>query len=191
MSNVYIICPVAPTVGNYSGTGFFYWSTSAFFRRLIKQNNLQAKCALIAIFTVFTVISNLTGVEITHNNTLIQTPFLTALPQSDSIANTRTLVITVAGIVGGPLVGSIVGLLGGIHRVIQGNFSDFFYIPSSILAGLFTGAAGNFLKKKSNLSWSMDYCSVGSLCRRNSDAVYWHFQWFGFGASHYCSYDAA
>lgn len=118
-----------------------------FFRRLIKQNNLQAKYALIAIFTVFTVISNLTGVEITHNNTLIQTPFLTALPQSDSIANTRTLVITVAGIVGGPLVGSIVGLLGGIHRVIQGNFSDFFYIPSSILAGLFTGAAGNFLKK--------------------------------------------
>ena len=117
-----------------------------FFRQLLLEDSWQAKLALIVIFSVFTVISNLTGVEIRANNTLIQTPFLTALPQSDSIANTRTLVITAAGIVGGPFVGASVGLIGGIHRVIQGSFSDFFYIPSSILVGLFTGFSKRFFK---------------------------------------------
>lgn len=118
-----------------------------FFRQVINDNSWHAKLILIVIFTIFTVISNLTGVEITRGNTLIQTPFLTTLPQSDSIANTRTLVISVAGIVGGPLVGGFVGLFGGIHRVLQGNFSDYFYIISSILVGLFTGFSGRWLKR--------------------------------------------
>ncbi|MBU7448397.1 MULTISPECIES: sensor histidine kinase [Lactiplantibacillus] len=118
-----------------------------FFRRLINQNTWQAKFALIIIFAIFTVISNLTGVEITHDSALIQSTFLTTLPQSDSIANTRTLTITVAGIIGGPIVGTAVGFLGGLHRVIQGSLSDFFYIPSSMLVGLFSGVAGRYFKR--------------------------------------------
>ncbi|MCC7666428.1 sensor histidine kinase [Liquorilactobacillus satsumensis] len=118
----------------------------SFFRKLIAQKSLKAGIALIAIFTIFTIISNLTGVEITRNNSLVQAPFLTGLPQSDSIANTRTLVITVAGIIGGPLVGSVVGFLGGLHRVIQGNFSDYFYIVSSTLVGLVSGLLAKKLK---------------------------------------------
>lgn len=115
-----------------------------FFRKLIDKKTRKAELFLIIIFTIFAIISNLTGVEIAKDNTLIQAPFLTGLPQSDSIANTRTLVITVAGIIGGPFVGGFVGFFGGIHRVIQGNFSDFFYIFSSTLVGLCIG----FLSKK-------------------------------------------
>lgn len=118
----------------------------SFFRKLITKKTTKAQIALILIFTIFAVISNLTGVEITKNNTLVQTPFLTGLPQSDSIANTRTLVITVAGIVGGPIVGGVVGFLGGIHRVIQGNFSDYFYIVSSTLVGWVIGLIGRSIK---------------------------------------------
>ncbi|KRL01669.1 sensor histidine kinase [Liquorilactobacillus capillatus] len=118
----------------------------SFFRKLITKKTIKAQVALILIFTVFAVISNLTGVEITRSNTLVQTPFLTGLPQSDSIANTRTLVITVAGIVGGPIVGGVVGFLGGIHRVLQGNFSDYFYIVSSTLVGWIIGLIGKYIK---------------------------------------------
>ncbi|TYA17192.1 sensor histidine kinase [Lactobacillus sp. LSI2-1] len=118
-----------------------------FFRRLINQNSSRAKWAIIAIFAAFTIISNLTGVEINRDGTLVQSTFLTALPPSDSIANTRTLTITVAGIIGGPFVGGMVGIFGGIHRIIQGNLSDFFYIPSSVIIGLFSGFAGRYFKK--------------------------------------------
>ncbi|WP_057875536.1 sensor histidine kinase [Liquorilactobacillus aquaticus] len=118
----------------------------SFFRKLITKKTTKAQIALILIFSIFAVISNLTGVEITKNNTLVQTPFLTGLPQSDSIANTRTLVITVAGIVGGPVVGGVVGFLGGIHRVLQGNFSDYFYIVSSTFVGWTIGLIGKSIK---------------------------------------------
>ena len=94
----------------------------SYFRQLVKADDTwTAKGMLILIFAVFAIISNLTGVEITSHNTLVSTTWLTGLPATDSIANTRTLAITVSGLVGGPLVGTVVGLIAGVHRVIQGN----------------------------------------------------------------------
>lgn len=114
-----------------------------YFRQLLKDRDTwPAKGILIIIFALFAIISNLTGVEITAHNTLISSTWLTGLPATDSIANTRTLAITVAGLVGGPVVGSIVGLIAGVHRVIQGNGSDLFYIASSLLVGILSGLVG-------------------------------------------------
>lgn len=115
----------------------------SYFRRLVKEHdNWTATGILILIFAAFAVISNLTGVEITPHNNLISSTWLTGLPATDSIANTRTLAITVSGLVGGPVVGTAVGLVAGIHRVIQGNGSDLFYIASSVLVGLLSGMIG-------------------------------------------------
>ncbi|WP_407881194.1 LytS/YhcK type 5TM receptor domain-containing protein [Furfurilactobacillus entadae] len=115
----------------------------SYFRRLLKErNSWTSKGILILIFAAFAIISNLTGVEITPHNTLVSTTWLTGLPATDSIANTRTLAITVSGLVGGPVVGGIVGLIAGIHRVIQGNGSDLFYIASSVIVGVLSGGIG-------------------------------------------------
>ncbi|MYV06051.1 sensor histidine kinase [Furfurilactobacillus milii] len=115
----------------------------SYFRQLVKADDTwTAKGMLILIFAVFAIISNLTGVEITSHNTLVSTTWLTGLPATDSIANTRTLAITVSGLVGGPLVGTVVGLIAGVHRVIQGNGSDLFYIFSSIIVGFLSGMIG-------------------------------------------------
>ncbi|GEK29577.1 sensor histidine kinase [Furfurilactobacillus siliginis] len=115
----------------------------SYFRRLVKEHdNWTATGILILIFAAFAVISNLTGVEITPHNNLISSTWLTGLPATDSIANTRTLAITVSGLVGGPVVGTAVGLVAGIHRVIQGNGSDLFYIASSVIVGLLSGMIG-------------------------------------------------
>ncbi|KRL05907.1 sensor histidine kinase [Liquorilactobacillus oeni] len=135
----------------------------SFFRKLITKKTLKAATALIAIFAVFTIISNLTGVEITRDNSLVQAPFLTGLPQSDSIANTRTLVITVAGIIGGPFVGSIVGFIGGLHRVIQGNFSDYFYIVSSTLVGFVSGTLAKRFSQRDSYPASWASAALGLL----------------------------
>ncbi|AZZ60102.1 sensor histidine kinase [Oenococcus sp. UCMA 16435] len=120
-----------------------------FFRSLLpKLNQISTKFYLILIFAVFAVLSNLTGVEITKNNNLVSTTFLTGLPSSDSIANTRTLVITVAGLVGGPFVGTIIGLIAGVHRVFQADGADSFYIFSSIIIGWISGMIGRRYSKK-------------------------------------------
>ncbi|MDK7294415.1 LytS/YhcK type 5TM receptor domain-containing protein, partial [Streptococcus pasteurianus] len=60
---------------------------------------------------------------------------LTQISPNTSIANTRSLAIGVSGFVGGPWVGSAVGLIAGVHRFFQGNGSNAFYMLSSPLIG--------------------------------------------------------
>ncbi|WP_137596685.1 sensor histidine kinase [Paucilactobacillus kaifaensis] len=110
------------------------------FRRLLFQrDSLNAKVQLILIFSVFAIVSNLTGIEIDPHNNLISSVILTGIPQNYSIANTRILAITVAGIIGGPYVGGVVGIIAGVHRVIQGSMTAWFYVPSSALIGILSG----------------------------------------------------
>lgn len=110
------------------------------FRRLLfQQDSITAKVQLILILAVFAIVSNLTGIEIDPDNNLVSSVILTGIPQNYSIANTRILAITVAGIIGGPYVGGIVGIIAGVHRVIQGSMTAWFYIPSSALIGILSG----------------------------------------------------
>ena len=124
----------------------FLLVNNGYFRQLIVERSKREKLALIIIFGIFVIISNLTGIEIRGDKSLIEHPILTTISHSDSLANTRTLVITTASLVGGPLVGTIVGIIGGIHRFFQGNFSGLFYIFSSALVGYVSGRLGDYFK---------------------------------------------
>ncbi|WEV40035.1 LytS/YhcK type 5TM receptor domain-containing protein [Lactobacillus sp. ESL0681] len=117
-----------------------------FFRNLLEKRTLKSQVWLTIIFSLFVIMANLTGVEISSSKEVVTPLIITGLPQSDSIANTRILVITTAGITGGPYVGMLVGLVGGLHRVVFGGFSDYFYIISSVLIGYFVGACGDKVK---------------------------------------------
>lgn len=125
----------------------FLLVNTRFFRNLLETRTKRSQFWLFIIFAVFVVISNTIGVEIMNNNEVITLPIITQLSQSDSIANTRTLVITTASLTCGPYVGTLVGLVGGIHRVILGGFSDFFYIVSSVVIGYLIGVLGDEVKK--------------------------------------------
>ncbi|RMC48067.1 sensor protein LytS [Lactobacillus sp. ESL0225] len=118
-----------------------------FFRNLIEKRTLKSQIWLFIIFSIFVIISNLTGVEISNSKEIVTPLIITKMSQSDSIANTRMLVITTASLTGGPYVGMLVGLVGGLHRVIFGGFSDYFYIVSSILIGFLIGFLGDRVKK--------------------------------------------
>lgn len=125
----------------------FLLVNTRFFRGLLEKRTLKTQIWLTFIFSLFVMIANLTGVEITNSKEVVTPLIITGLPQSDSIANTRMLVITSASLTGGPYVGILVGLVGGLHRVIFGGFSDYFYIISSILIGYLIGVMGDKVKE--------------------------------------------
>lgn len=112
-----------------------------FKRVLLSREKMSSKVQLILIFGLFAIISNFTGIEIAKNQ-IVPNNLLTYLSSNASIANTRTLVIGVSGLVGGPIVGSTVGLIAGFHRVIQGGGHSFFYVPASLIVGLIAGFLG-------------------------------------------------
>lgn len=126
---------------------FLLVNVSYFKRLLLQKDRRKAKFWLIIVFSLFAIISNFTGIEITGDQ-IIPTNLSTYVSANASIANTRTLTIGVSGLVGGPFVGTLVGLIGGLHRVIQGGGQAVFYIFSSTLVGFLAGYLGKRLAKK-------------------------------------------
>ena len=150
-----------------------------FFRNLIEKRTLKSQIWLFVIFSLFVVVANLTGVEISSSKEIVTPLIITGLPQTDSIANTRILVITTASLTAGPYVGMLVGLVGGLHRVIFGGFSDYFYIFSSVLIGYLIGVLGDRVKKN-NLYPSTFWVAVLSLLAELIQMIF-IFAFHGFG----------
>ena len=76
------------------------------FRRLLFNQTISAKIQLTILFSIFAIMANMTGIEIDANNQLHNKIILTAISTNDSIVNARILAVSVAGIIGGPWVGS-------------------------------------------------------------------------------------
>lgn len=111
------------------------------FRRLLFSDSISAKIQLTVIFAVFAIIANMTGIEIDPGNQLHNKVILTTVSRYYSVVNARIMAVSVAGIIGGPWVGGAVGIIAGIHRVIQAGMATqaWFYVPSSMLIGLLSG----------------------------------------------------
>lgn len=122
------------------------------FRQLLFAKTFAERLQLVIIFSLFAILANITGIEIDPTNDLHDKVLLTAVSHNDSIVNARILAVTVAGIIGGPWVGGSVGLIAGLHRVMQAGFASqaWFYIPSSALIGLLSG----YLYKDKNSSFT-------------------------------------
>ena len=60
---------------------------------------------------------------------------------NDAIANVRDIGAITGGLFGGPLVGAIAGLMGGVHRASLGGFTA----NSCALATIINGVAAGFL----------------------------------------------
>lgn len=111
-----------------------------YFRQLIFNQTWSAKLQLIFLFSVFAIMANMTGIEIDAQNQLHDKLILTTISTNDSIVNARILAVSVAGIMGGPWVGGLVGFVAGAHRILQGAaLQSWFYVPSSVLIGVFSG----------------------------------------------------
>ncbi|WP_017011627.1 LytS/YhcK type 5TM receptor domain-containing protein, partial [Enterovibrio norvegicus] len=66
----------------------------------------------------------------------------------DAIANTRAIGAVMGGLFGGPVVGFLVGLTGGIHRYTLGGFTDVACAISTTAEGLIGGFLHVYLIKR-------------------------------------------
>ena len=111
------------------------------FRRLLFARTLSAKIQLVILFSIFAIMANMTGIEIGVHNQLRDRVLITAVSANDSVINARILAVSVAGIIGGPGVGGLVGTVAGVSRAFQASWAtqSWFYIPSSVLIGALSG----------------------------------------------------
>lgn len=66
----------------------------------------------------------------------------------DSIANTRAIGAVMSGLLGGPVVGGLVGLTGGLHRYSMGGMTALSCMVSTIAEGLLGGLVHSILVKR-------------------------------------------
>jgi two-component system sensor histidine kinase LytS len=132
----------------------FLLSRMRSFRQIIQhEHRLKEKLTLIAIFGIFGIISNYTGIEINHGITLTQV-WQTDVDYDSALANTRVLGVVLGGLLGGPLVGLGSGLIAGLHRLTLGGFTSVACSISTILAGIVAGLLGVRLRRKGkNTPW--------------------------------------
>lgn len=126
--------------------GFLLSHIKTFRRLLHKQDGYVDKLKLICIFSVFTIVSNYTGIEIA-GNTIMNENWLQGVSSSSTIANTRIMGVGISGLLGGPIVGIGVGFIAGIHRYMLGGTTALSCAISSILAGIITGYIGYIFEK--------------------------------------------
>lgn len=109
---------------------YFLTRSQIFVRVLEKNMTWKDQLFMVLIFGIFSIYGTLSG-----------------FPVLGGIASIRDLGPTVAGLLAGPLVGLGAGIIGGIHRYLQGGFTALGCAIAPIMAGLLGGAA-YLLKRK-------------------------------------------
>ena len=106
---------------------------------IIKKYVLKSKLSLDDIL-IFSMVFGGIGIIGTY----------TGISINDAIANSRSVGVIVAGLFGGPWVGTLAGLIAGIHRMIipDGRFTAIACGLSTILGGIIAGNAKNFINQK-------------------------------------------
>jgi two-component system LytT family sensor kinase len=110
----------------------YLFSTSPAFRPLTGETlRVKHKILLYFIFSAFSILGTYFG-----------------LPVQDAIANTRAIGAVLAGLIGGPLLGTTVGLTGGLHRYALGGFTAFSCGVSTTAEGLLGGLVHLWLLRR-------------------------------------------
>lgn len=130
--------------------GYILIQSDLFTNILFHRKTWQKQLLLILIFSVFAIISNVNGVEV-QNGQVIYRPLFAPLAEGSSLANTRALTIGISGIIGGPFVGTMVGIISSIYRYYIGGLDAFVYVISSIFIGVMSGMIGQKFMKHNRL----------------------------------------
>ncbi len=110
----------------------YLFSKSPAFRPLTGETlRPRQKVILYFIFSGFSILGTYFG-----------------LPVQGAIANTRAIGAVLAGLIGGPLLGTAVGLTGGLHRYLLGGFTAFSCGISTTAEGLLGGLVHLYLMRR-------------------------------------------
>jgi len=78
------------------------------------------------------------------------------VPVQDAIANTRAIGPVLAGVIGGPLLGTAVGVTGGLHRYSLGGFTALSCGLATALAGTLGGIVHLYLQRGNRSEYTFD-----------------------------------
>ncbi|GEP66057.1 MULTISPECIES: sensor histidine kinase [Clostridium] len=108
------------------------------FREIFSRDNYSKRDYLIAciVFSLFAIIANYTGLNV-----------------EGSLVNVRTITIVSGGIIFGPVVGIVAGVLSGVHRYLidVGGITSIPCLISSITAGIISGYINRKIQR--NYRW--------------------------------------
>ena len=115
MLNLFIL--LLERVGLIILLAYILMNINHFKTMMSERDKWRSKFQLIIIFGIFSMISNFTGIEI-ENGHIVSGDIYYHLSKDASMANTRVLTIGVSGLIGGPWVAIIVGIISGLCRFI-------------------------------------------------------------------------
>ncbi|MCW4019091.1 MAG: hypothetical protein NWF00_10515 [Candidatus Bathyarchaeota archaeon] len=101
-------------------------------RVMFTKTKLNDYAVFVVLFGLFSIFGTYIGIA----------------DNSGAISNIRDLAPMIAGLVGGPVVGLAVGLIGGIHRLFLGGVSAVPCALATILAGVLAGMVFRLNKGK-------------------------------------------
>ncbi len=110
---------------------YFFTRSSLFMRLLERKMTWQDRLLMSLVFGIFSIYGTLGG-----------------FPLLGGIASIRDLGPAVAGLLAGPLVGLGAGLIGGVHRYLQGGFTALACGIAPVMAGLAGGVVYLFKRNK-------------------------------------------
>jgi two-component system, LytTR family, sensor kinase len=113
----------------------YIYSKSPWFKPLTNENlSTRDKVYLYFFFSAISMMGTYLG-----------------LPVHDALANTRAIGPVLAGIIGGPILGTSVGFTGGLHRYFFGGFTAFSCGLSTTAEGFIGGLVHLYLFRQNRL----------------------------------------
>jgi two-component system LytT family sensor kinase len=126
-----ILFSLVQTMSVFLVVAYLYCKSPAFKPLTTESLRLRDKVYLYFFFSVISLMGTYLGV-----------------PVHDALANTRAIGPVLAGIIGGPLLGTAVGFTGGLHRYFFGGFTALSCGLSTTTEGFIGGLVHLYLVKK-------------------------------------------
>jgi two-component system LytT family sensor kinase len=130
-------------------------------KNLIKDElRFVDKIILIVFFSVLGIIGSYTGVNVEPYTISGIKQGSSYIGIHDAIANTRPIAAIVAGYIGGPVFGALVGAAAGTHRYFLGGFTALSCGIATVVEGLVGGIIKKFSK---NENFNLKKVFIGSV----------------------------
>ncbi|TQR33385.1 sensor histidine kinase [Brevibacillus brevis] len=136
--NLALMVPLTERTAVLIVMALLFTRVRAFRSILNQQATWREKALMVVIFSAISILGTYNGIW-----------------YQDAIANSRVIGTVVAGLLAGPWVGLMTGLIAGIHRYSLGGFTDLACAISTISEGLFAGLIYQCLRNRSKkIGWT-------------------------------------
>lgn len=137
-----LMMPLAERTAVLIVAALLFTRVRAFRSILNQQATWREKAVMVLIFSAISILGTYNGIW-----------------YQDAIANSRVIGTVVAGLLAGPWVGLLTGLVAGIHRYSLGGFTDLACAISTISEGLIAGLIYQFQRnRQQEIGWRTALC---------------------------------